>query len=63
MISNTGDKPSIPPEKLFERFRKSNQSADSQGLGLAIVKEVCKASNLEINYAYRDNLHVIQVLF
>ncbi|MCB0837951.1 MAG: HAMP domain-containing histidine kinase [Bacteroidetes bacterium] len=62
-IANSGKAPSIPPEKLFERFRKSNQSGESPGLGLAIVKEICKLNHFKINYVFEDGLHLIKVVF
>src|SRR3546814_2523543 len=38
LVSNTGDELKVdPPEDIFKRFKKSDQSTDSIGLGLAIV--------------------------
>ncbi|WP_118972450.1 sensor histidine kinase [Taibaiella koreensis] len=63
VISNTGLPPEIPTEELFQRFKKSNQSADSIGLGLAIVKQICEVNRFAINYEYNDGWHMIGVCF
>lgn len=62
-IANTGLPPEFPEKELFNRFRKSNQSAESTGLGLAIVKQICQACNFEIKYRYTEGWHQIQVSF
>ena len=62
-ISNPGPAPALPPDQLFERFRKSNQSDTSVGLGLAIVKKICEVNEWNISYEYQDNMHVISVIF
>ena len=62
-ISNSGPAPALPPEQLFERFRKSNPSDTSVGLGLAIVKKICEVNEWEISYKYQDEMHVIEVVF
>lgn len=62
-ISNTGPTLDIPGDELFERFKKSNQSAKSMGLGLAIVKKICDFYNYSISYQNEDELHTIHVRF
>lgn len=62
-ILNTGPKPEVPTEQLFERFKKSNQSSDSIGLGLSIVKRICEASRFEISYRYEDSRHSVNIRF
>ncbi|TWF40538.1 signal transduction histidine kinase [Chitinophaga polysaccharea] len=62
-ISNTGLPPQIPTCELFQRFKKSNQSADSIGLGLAIVKQICEVNNYTVVYDYADGWHSIRVSF
>jgi two-component system, OmpR family, sensor histidine kinase QseC len=62
-ISNTGLPPEIPTEELFQRFKKSNQSADSIGLGLAIAKQICEVSHFSIFYHYQDGWHTIALHF
>lgn len=62
-IENTGNPPDVPPEELFKRFKKSNQSSDSTGLGLSIVKQICDINRFTISYSYENSLHVIDVGF
>ncbi|WP_420318437.1 sensor histidine kinase [Ekhidna sp.] len=62
-ITNTGPKLEISGDQLFERFKKSNQSAKSMGLGLAIVKKICDLYSYEINYKNDDDMHTIHVRF
>ncbi|WP_424961490.1 sensor histidine kinase [Ekhidna sp.] len=62
-ISNTGHTLDIPGDELFERFKKSNQSAKSMGLGLAIVKKICDFYNYSISYQNRGDLHTIHIQF
>lgn len=61
-IKNTGIKPTVPPEQLFNRFEKNGSVNDSSGLGLAIVKEICDLHSIKIDYAYYDE-HQIDVYF
>jgi len=63
VVSNTGLPPEIPTEELFQRFKKSNQSADSIGLGLAIVKQICEVNRFAVNYEYSNGWHMIGVCF
>ncbi len=63
IISNTGEVPKKPMSKYFERFQKDNQSSESLGLGLAIVKEICDHEGIEIIYEYKNNLHIIKLIF
>lgn len=63
MISNTGPKLEIPPDELFLRFKKSNQSTKSMGLGLAIVKKICDFYNYKIEYENNGDLHTIYIQF
>jgi signal transduction histidine kinase len=62
MIRNTGEKPSVPPRQLFNRFEKNGTSSDSSGLGLAIVKEICDFHSMKIDYTY-DTEHQIDIVF
>lgn len=61
VIRNTGLAPQVPPSDLFQRFKKSNQSAESLGLGLAIVDKICTVSQLNINYQYNEGWHTFRV--
>lgn len=62
-ITNTGPAPSVAPEKLFNRFTKSNRSKKSLGLGLSLVKKICELYNFEIEYTYHNQNHFIRILF
>ena len=62
-IANTGKPLSVPPEKLFERFHKANQSSESLGLGLSLVKQICITNKWEIRYRSEDERHIIQIQF
>ena len=62
-ISNTGQPLSIDPQKLFERFRKSDRSGDSVGLGLAIVKEIINLYQFTIEYLLSGSIHTLIIDF
>ncbi|MXV49521.1 hypothetical protein GS399_00940 [Pedobacter sp. HMF7647] len=62
-IKNTGSPLEIPAEQLFQRFKKSNQCAESVGLGLAIVKQICNVNGFHISYNYLEGYHILQVEF
>lgn len=62
VISNTGTGLKFSPEKLFERFKKQNQSSASLGLGLAIVKKICNYYNFEVTYELKSNCHIISII-
>ncbi|OOQ59657.1 sensor histidine kinase [Mucilaginibacter pedocola] len=63
MVKNPGQPPVVEPEMLFQRFKKSNQCADSIGLGLSIVQQICSVNNFEVSYTYQNNEHILQVIF
>lgn len=62
-FSNTGQESSLNIDKLFNRFSKSDPSAQGNGLGLAIVKKITELNNWEISYNFMDNLHNFTVKF
>ncbi len=62
-ITNSGTPLSVPPEKLFERFYKTDKSSESHGLGLSIVNEICSVNKWEINYKFEDDRHKFIVIF
>lgn len=59
VFENTGGSLTVAPEELFKRFKKQNLSSGSLGLGLAIVKKICTTHLLSIDYAVKDNLHLM----
>jgi signal transduction histidine kinase len=62
-IKNTGKPPQVEPDKLFERFKKDNQTSDSPGLGLSIVKEICELNKYNVEYNFIKGLHIIKLEF
>lgn len=63
VVKNTGPAPSAPPELLFDRFKKGNQSGGSLGLGLSIVKKITEASGWNVNYTYSEPTHELRIDF
>lgn len=63
VISNTGHPLPIPPNELFERFRKSDRNSESVGLGLAIVKKILQFYNYSITYTVNGNIHQLMITF
>jgi signal transduction histidine kinase len=61
LVSNTGKPLTVPPEQLFERFRKEDQNSSSIGLGLSIVERIVKQNQLEISYTNDENRHEIKI--
>jgi len=62
-ISNTGHSLSISPQRLFERFSKSDRTSESVGLGLAIVRQIANLYRMQVEYRYENQLHTIIVSF
>lgn len=62
-IENTGEELNVPVEKLFERFKKGQQSERNTGLGLSIVKTICEVSKYDITYSNEKNWHIITIKF
>jgi signal transduction histidine kinase len=62
-MANSGDEPQLPPERLFERFRKGKSNSASTGLGLALVKQICLLHGFTIQYTFGNQLHTIQIRF
>ncbi|WP_439555937.1 sensor histidine kinase [Dyadobacter sp.] len=61
IISNSGNALKAAPDRLFERFKKESNGAESLGLGLAIVKQICDNYDLQIDYQHVDSMHSIRV--
>ncbi len=60
-IMNTGEKPEVPVEVLFTRFKKGNKVSSNLGLGLSIVKEIVDTNRLGISYNFENDLHKITI--
>ncbi|MGE0088762.1 MAG: sensor histidine kinase [Bacteroidales bacterium] len=63
IISNTGKPEKLLPEKLFNRFSKSNDSKQGNGLGLAIVKKIADLNHWGITYSFAESKHTFSVQF
>ncbi len=61
VISNTGPALTVPPNELFERFKKQDHSSGSLGLGLAIVKKICTVYKLDIIYELNNRFHTMNI--
>lgn len=61
-LSNSGLK-ALDTEQLFERFQKTNSSADGNGLGLSIVKKIADLNQWQINYHFEKNMHYFELNF
>ena len=62
-FSNTGQPQPLVADKLFNRFSKSNPSAQGNGLGLAIIKKIADLNKWKITYSFANNLHSFSVTF
>ena len=63
IIQNSGKPLTIPPEQLFQRFRKAEPASESLGLGLSIVKEICHVYRFVLQYKYEDKQHTVSIHF
>ncbi len=63
IIENTGDALKIPPEELFERFKKASHNRKTTGLGLSLVKQIGQLYRYKIDYVYKEGWHIIDVTF
>ena len=48
-------------ERIFKRFHKGEQDANSTGLGLAIVKSIGDAYQLDVSYRFKEGRHCLEV--
>jgi signal transduction histidine kinase len=62
-FTNTGKETPLNIDKLFNRFSKSDPSAQGNGLGLAIVKKICDINSWKITYAFKDDMHSFTIDF
>ncbi|GJM30221.1 MAG: two-component sensor histidine kinase [Cyclobacteriaceae bacterium] len=63
IIKNTGPALGVDPQAMFDRFRKDQRKGDGLGLGLAIVKKICDYSGFQVQYAYENENHKLEILF
>ena len=62
-VANSGPKLTHDPNKLFERFVKENQAAESSGLGLSIVKSIAELYGFDLTYQFKNNRHSLEFRF
>ncbi len=62
-IKNTGQATDMDPGKLFERFRKIDQTRESLGLGLSIVKQICDTYGIPVEYLVSNRNHKLKLDF
>jgi hypothetical protein len=53
----------VKPAELFERFKKDSPLEESLGLGLSIVKTIADSYWFAIGYYYKEQKHVLEILF
>jgi signal transduction histidine kinase len=63
VISNTGKELPCPADRLFERFKKGDQSSGSLGLGLSIAGKIAEISGFRLEYEFLDGLHTLKLSF
>ncbi|MBI3510021.1 MAG: HAMP domain-containing histidine kinase [Bacteroidetes bacterium] len=63
IVANTGAPLQGPPEKLFERFYKENNSTESTGLGLALVKQIADTYSLILSHNFENGVHSFTIGF
>jgi signal transduction histidine kinase len=62
-ITNSSNVSYENTSELFERFKKSDPSAESTGLGLSLVKDICALYEYSISYKSEKNRHNISIKF
>jgi two-component system sensor histidine kinase QseC len=62
-IKNYAADGALNTDKIFQRFYKEEQSAESTGLGLAIVKEICVLAGFSVHYQYAYHEHDFTIYF
>lgn len=62
-IKNTGGGLPLDAGNIFNRFYKTDESANSSGLGLAIAKAICDVYHFSISYQFIDKWHCFRLNF
>ncbi len=62
-LSNSSSTTAANTSELFERFKKSDGSAESIGLGLSIVREISENFNIDLNYRSENDIHTLTLSF
>ncbi|SRX53866.1 HAMP domain-containing sensor histidine kinase [Aequorivita sp. CIP111184] len=63
VVANSGKTEALEAEKLFKRFSRSTERAESSGLGLAISKKIADLNGFIISYSYLKNEHNFTIRF
>lgn len=63
VIANSGRTEALEAEKLFKRFSRSTERAESSGLGLAISKKIADLNGFTISYSYLKKEHIFTIRF
>ena len=63
VIANEGKPESLDVSKLFQRFKKQTNDANSIGLGLEMARKICQLNDFQIAYRYQDSMHVFTINF
>ncbi len=61
-INNPGTKP-LDANTIFSRFYKPSHNNSGAGIGLSLVKEIARFHQWEIEYSFRQPLHVFKLIF
>lgn len=62
-IINSGKTEPLVEDKLFKRFSRSTERAESSGLGLAISKKIADLNGFKISYSFLQNEHIFTITF
>lgn len=61
-VINTGRNP-LQSDQLFKRFVKNPEYGSGTGLGLALVKQIADRYNWNIEYCFREEMHIFSLIF
>lgn len=61
-ISNFGQEGTLNKEKIFQRFSSPGENGGN-GLGLAIVKKISDLHRWQLNYTFKDKMHIFHIAF
>lgn len=63
VVANSGSTEALEADKLFKRFSRSTELAESSGLGLAISKKIADLNGFTIGYSFLKNEHIFTITF
>ncbi|HOA38114.1 MAG TPA: ATP-binding protein, partial [Flavihumibacter sp.] len=62
-MRNTGAPEALPGDKIFQRFQKQSDDANSTGLGLEIVRKIAAIYQYNIRYDFINGEHRFSIRF